>query len=188
LKTRRSCQSQAMHAVLQKSLPHDALLATHRGGKHPELWGGYGDCFVVSIDRTVALAEFVVAFYTSPVFRIERWILRVAAGAPSTDQEARDLMAGSRDSFAVWSVAERTDTQLLMGDRYGKTRSWFRVTPQESAATLLQFGSAVAARRRANGSSGMGGGFRLLLEFHRFYSKVLLRSAWKQLDRAPRPF
>ena len=176
-----------MHAVLQKSLPHDALLATHRGGKHPELWGGYGDCFVVSIDRTVALAEFVVAFYTSPVFRIERWILRVAAGAPSTDQEARDLMAGSRDSFAVWSVAERTDTQLLMGDRYGKTRSWFRVTPQESAATLLQFGSAVASRSNSGAvPRARGSLFGLLLKFHVVYSQVLLHAAKRGVMRKQR--
>jgi len=33
---------------------------------------------------------------------------------------------------------------------YGKTRSWFRVTPQEPVGTLVQFGSAVTARRRAN--------------------------------------
>jgi hypothetical protein len=172
--------------VLQRPLPEDALLATYRGGQDPESWDGAGDCFAVPIDRTVALAEFVVAFYTAPVFRVERWILRVVAGAPSTDQEARDLVAGSRDSFAVWRIAERTDTQLLMCDRYGKTRSWFRVTPQDSAATLLQFGSAVAARRRTTGSVGMGGGFRLLLGFHRFYSKLLLRSAWKQLHSAAR--
>jgi len=176
-----------MHSVLQKPLPEDALLRTYRGGKHPELWGRYGDCFLVPIDRAVALAEFVVAFYTAPVFRIERWILRVFAGAPSTDQQARDLMAGSRNAFAVWSVAERTDTQLLMCDRYGKTRSWFRVTPWDSAGTLLQFGSAVAARRRTNGSPQMRAGFTVLLAFHRFYSKLLLRSACKQLQRTPRP-
>jgi hypothetical protein len=169
--------------VLQKPLPQDALLMTYRGGKHPELWGGYGDCFFIPIDRTVSLAEFVVAFYTAPVFRLERLILRVAVGAPSSDEEARQLAAGLRDAFAVWMVGERTATQLLMCDRYGKTRSWFRVTPQESGVTLLQFGSAVAGRRRANGSTGMNAGFNMLVGFHRFYSKLLLRSARKRLLR-----
>ena len=179
--------SPTMHTVLQGPLPEDALLKTYRGGKHPELWGAYGDCFSASIDRSVSLAELVVAFYTAPVFRIERLILHVLAGSPSSDEEARQLVAGLRDSFAVWRVAERTETQLLMCDRYGKTRSWFRVTPQEPRGTLLQFGSAVTARRRANESLRLSPVFSMLLGFHRFYSKILLRSTLRQLLRTPTP-
>ena len=175
-----------MPTILQRPVPDDALLKTYRGGKHPERWTGYGDCFVVPIDRTVSLAEFVVAFYTTPLFRIERLILRVLAGAPSSDGEARQLAAGSRDSFAVWQLSERTETQLLMSDRYGRTRSWFRVTPQESGGTLLQFGSAVAARRRANGSERMSGGFSPLLGLHRLYSRMLLRATKRRLQRTRR--
>ena|SRR6266850_151549 len=77
------CHSPSMHTVLQGPLPEDPLLKTYRGGKHPELWGAYGDCFSASIDRSVSLAEFVVAFYIAPVFRIERLILHVLAGSPS---------------------------------------------------------------------------------------------------------
>jgi hypothetical protein len=169
------------HTVLQEPLAEDALLKTYRGGKHPELWGAYGDCFSATVERRVALAAWVVAFYTARVFRIERAILRTLAGSPSTDEDARQLAAGLRDSFAIWQVAERTETQLLMSDRYGRTRSWFRVTPLDSGGTLLQFGSAVAATRRANQSLGMGARFNLLLGFHRFYSKTLLRSALRNL-------
>jgi hypothetical protein len=172
-----------MPTILQKPVPEDALLRTYRGGQHPERWDGYGDCFVVPIDRAVSLAEFVFAFYTTPLFRIERLILRVLARAPSSDGEARQLAAGSRDSFAVWQLSERTATQLLMGDRYGRTRSWFRVTQQEPSGTLLQFGSAVAARRRANESEGMSARFNLLLGFHRFYSRMLLCSTRRRLQR-----
>jgi hypothetical protein len=172
-----------MQPVLQIALPEDALLKTYRGGRHPETWDGYGDCFVLSIDRAVSLAEYVLAFYTAPLFRIERVILLVLAGSPSSDEEARQLAAGLRDSFAVWKVSARTETQLLMSDRYGKTRSWFRVTPQESGSTLLQFGSAVAARAGANGSARMSGGFSVLLGFHRLYSRRLLRSTKRQLLR-----
>jgi hypothetical protein len=167
--------------VLQEALAEDALLKTYRGGKHPELWGAYGDCFSATVERRVSLAEWVVAFYTGRVFRIERAILRRLAGSPSTDEDARQLAAGLRDSFAMWQVAERTETQLLMGDRYGRTRSWFRVTAQRPGGTLLQFGSAVAATRRADRSLGMGVRFKLLLGFHRWYSKILLRSAVRNL-------
>ncbi len=170
-----------MNTVVQESLPEDALLKTHRGGTHPEMWNGYGDCFSLPIDRQVSLSEYVIAFYTAPLFRIERLILRVLAGSPSSDEEARQLVAGLRDSFAVWRISARTETQLLMSDRFGRTRSWFRVTPQESGGTLLQFGSAVAAKRGASGSARMSGGFSLLLGFHRLYSRMLLRSTMKQL-------
>ena len=124
------------------------------------------------------LAEFVFAFYTSPVFRIERLILRILAGAPSTDSEARRLAEGSGTSFAIWRVGERTATQLLMCDRYERTRSWFRVMALNDGTTLLQFGSAVASgsdhRTRAMARGNL---FRLLLKFHVVYSQVLLHVA-----------
>ena len=173
-----------MHTVVQEPLPRDSLLATYRGGRHPELWEGYGDCFSLTLDRPVSLAAYVLAFYTSPLFRIERFILRVLAASPSSDDDLQQLMAGSRHTFAAWQVAARTETELLMQDRYGRTRSWFRVTPQSSESTLLQFGSAVAAKRKANGPARMGTSFNLLLGFHRLYSRLLLRAARKQLLRA----
>jgi hypothetical protein len=150
---------------------------THRGSVHPERWGRSGDCFAVSVDREVTLAEFVFAFYSSPVFRIERLILRVLVGAPSSDSDARAVADGSGGSFAVWYVGERTATQLLMCDRYERTRSWFRVVPMSGNRTLLQFGSALAARGGRTRSGPHGRGFRLLLGFHVLYSQALLHAA-----------
>ena len=103
-----------MPAIAQCPVTEDSLLRTYRGDKHPERWGHYGDCFAVSVGRAVTLGEFVLAFYTSPVFRVERWILRVVAGAASTDGEARALEEGRRQAFAVWTVGARTVDQLLM--------------------------------------------------------------------------
>lgn len=170
-----------MQTVREEPLADDALLRTYREGKHPELWDGYGDCFFLGVDRPVSLARFVAAFYTSPLFRVERLILSLALGAPASDDDVRQLAAGARDTFAVWQVSARTETQLLMSDRYGRTRSWFRVVPQASGGTLLKFGSAVAAKRGAQGTGRMGGGFNLLLGFHRLYSRMLLRSARRRL-------
>jgi hypothetical protein len=116
-----------MFSVVRESVPDDALLKTYRGGARPGRWGRYGDCFSVNVDGAVSLADFVFAFYTSPVFRIERLILRILIRTPSSDAEARALADGSAASFAVWYVGERTATQLLMCDRYERTRSWFRV-------------------------------------------------------------
>src|ERR1700692_1862150 len=121
----------------REPVPEDALLKTYRGGVRPERWGEYGDCFSVVVDRTVRLADFVSAFYTSPVFRIERLILRALLGTRSSDSDARALADGSAAAFAVWYVGERTATQLLMCDRYERTRSWFRVVALSGGRTLL---------------------------------------------------
>jgi len=73
-----------MFSVAQDAVPDESLLRTYPGGARPECWRGQGDCFAVSVDRVVTLAEFVFAFYTSPVFWIERLILGLLAGAPSS--------------------------------------------------------------------------------------------------------
>jgi hypothetical protein len=171
---------------LRESVPEESLLVTYRGGVHPEHWGRYGDCFAVTVDRVVNLAEFVFAFYSSPVFRIERLMLRVLVGAPSSDSDARAVAGGSAGSFAVWYVGARTATQLLMCDRYERTRSWFRVVPMSGDRTLLQFGSAVAARGVPTRSGSRGGGvFRLLLGFHVLYSQALLHAAKLGVMKTP---
>jgi len=133
----------------------------------------------------VTLSEFVFAFYTSPVFRMERLILRVLAGAASTDGQARELAEGREETFAVWTVGARTVDQLLMCDRYDKTRSWFRVMAQGAGVTVLQFGSAVAGRRRGDGTRGMSRAFGLLLGFHRLYSRMLLKAAARRCGGTP---
>jgi hypothetical protein len=167
-----------MLSVTREPVTDDALLKTYRGGARPERWGKYGDCFSVTVDRAVSLADFVFAFYTSPVFRIERLMLRAFIGALSSDSEARSLADGSSASFAVWYVGKRTATQLLMCDRYERTRSWFRVVVLDGGRTRLQFGSAVAAAHDDQaGTKALGGPFRLLFGFHVLYSQVLLRAA-----------
>jgi hypothetical protein len=174
-----------MFSIIQEAAPEDALLKTYRGGVHPERWGSYGDCFSVRVERAVSLQDFVFAFYTSPVFRIERWLLRAFIGAPSSDRGARALADGSAASFAAWYVGDRTATQLLMCDRFERTRSWFRVLALDGGGTLLQFGSAVAAggRDRGTGPAAQRRGFRPLLGFHVLYSQLLLNAARNSLNR-----
>jgi hypothetical protein len=105
---------------------------------------------------------------------------------PSSESDARALADGSAASFAVWYVGERTATQLLMCDRYERTRSWFRVVSLDGGRTLLQFGSAIAAAHadRAGGTAP-GGRFRLLLRFHVAYSQLLLHAAKIGVTKTP---
>jgi hypothetical protein len=174
-----------MFSVTQETVPEDSLLRTYRGGPRPESWRESGDCFTVTVDRATDLAEFVFAFYTSPVFRIERLILCLLAGAPSTDAEALRLAEGSGASFAIWRVGERTATQLLMCDRYERTRSWFKVVPIDEGHTSLQFGSAVASRGSQETESRWRGYlFKRLLRFHVVYSQILLNAAKRGVVRS----
>lgn len=167
-----------MFSITRESVPDDALLRTFRGGTHPEQWGRYADCFAVGVDRNVSLAEFVFAFYTSPLFRIERGLLRLLINAPSSRSDARAVAGGTSDTFSAWYVGQRTATQLLMCDRYERTRSWFCVAPANGGGTRLRFGSAVAAKRNKNTRApAPGGGFNFLLWFHILYSRMLLRAA-----------
>ena len=173
-----------MLGVSQQPVPEDSLLRSWQGGEHPERWLGTGDCFTVRVERPVTLAEFVAAFYTAPVFRLERWILKVMLKTASSDAEAAALAAGQRDTFAVWVLGTRTETQLLMCDRYGRTRSWFAVVPDGAGATTLRFGSAVArAPATAPGGERPGLLLGLLGRFHVRYSEVLLNAARRQLLR-----
>ena len=164
-----------MLSVSRQEPAEDSLLKTYRGGPHPERWGRYGDCFSVVIERPVTFADFVYSFYTSPVFRVERRLLGYA-GAGAGNSDARALADGRSSAFAIWYVAQRTADQLLMGDRYGRTRSWFRVAPLGGETTLLLFGSAIAASSDPRNSRRTPV-FRLLLTFHVAYSQLLLHSA-----------
>ena len=160
-------------------LPDDALLRKYLLG------GGYADCFFIDVGRAVSHAEFVEAFYTTFVFRLERLILSWFASRPSTDMQAWELAAGTLDAFAAWSVEARAPDQLLLCDFQGRTRSWLmRVPSPDNLSTRLYFGSAVVpSPDRHSGEARMGVVFRALLGFHKLYSRILLRAAASRLAR-----
>lgn len=163
-------------------LPPHALLTKYASA------GAYTDCFVTEIARTVSHAEFVEAFYTGGLFKIERLLLRVFISRPSTDLQARQLAAGELNEFAAWRVEARAVDQLLMCAIDGRTRSWLMVSAAEvPGRTRLYFGSAVVTKVGAvnpsTGKSSMGFVFRALLGFHKLYSRALLSAAVKRLAR-----
>ncbi len=161
-------------------IPDGALLDKYRDDESV-----YADCFSTAVSGSVPLASFVVAFYTTWLFRLERVVLKLLAGKPSSDRDARRLADGDADAFAAWEVEERSAHELLMCDFRGRTRSWFRVAPVESATgprTLLQFGSAVVPRP-GPGKPAIGRGCRALLGLHRAYSRLLLGAARVRLEK-----
>jgi len=171
-----------MPHIQPSSLPSPALLTKYADS------GAYTDCFVTEIARTVSHAEFVEAFYTGGLFKLERFLLRVFISKPSTDLQARQLAAGELNAFAAWRVEGRAVDQLLMCDVSGRTRSWLMVSAAEvPGRTRLYFGSAVVpAVNPATGKRSMGFVFKALLGFHKLYSRALLSAATKRLARAER--
>lgn len=159
--------------------PPGALLARHAGG------GNYTDSYATELPGAVTHAEFVQAFYTTWVFRIERLILRALLGIRSSDAQAAALAAGGVERFAAWSVTARAANQLLLTDDTGRTSSWLMTEPVQDASgprTRLWFGSVVRPRPGADpGRRRLGMPFDLLLGFHRLYSRILLASARRRL-------
>lgn len=139
--------------------------------------GAYTDCYAATVPGSVTLPDFVFAFYTTPLFRLERWLLAKALGLPSTDMQARQLADGTATRFSAWQVEQRAADEILLDA--GQTRSWLNVEPLAgTASTLLRFGSAVVPKR-PGGRFGLA--FHALLGFHRLYSRLLLRAACRRV-------
>ncbi|MFL4470773.1 hypothetical protein ACERZ8_13105 [Tateyamaria armeniaca] len=136
----------------------------------------YTDCFETHLEGDVPLSAFITAFYTQPLFRAERLVLRVAARAPSTDADVAALAAGEATRFAVWQVEGRKDDEILLKDRSGRTCSWLQVAPG-----TLRFGSVVVPVAGRGGTLTLGPVFHSLLGAHKVYSRALLSGAARKL-------
>ncbi len=160
-------------AITALPVPDGTLLDRYRAND------GYVDCFAADLRQSVPLPAFIGAFYTSRAFRPERWLIGAVLGMRAQDADAARLASGESAQFSAWTVEERRENEILMCDYQGKTRSWLMVQPVDSG-TRLYFGSAVVpAKSRVDRAA-----FHLLLRFHRIYSRVLLGSAIRCLQRA----
>jgi hypothetical protein len=168
-----------MAGVRAQVLPTHSLLSRYAAS------GSYTDCYLTEVSGVVSQAEYVEAFYTTWLFKLERLILEWLVARPSTDDEAAQLARGSRESFAAWSVELRAADQLLMCDFRGGTRSWLMAEPAArngGAVTRLYFGSAVVAQQdKKTGQRRLKPQFNALLGFHKLYSRALLRAARRRL-------
>lgn len=168
-----------MNPIIPRPLPEHSLLFRYFAK------GDYTDCFTIDVSGNVSQQQFVTAFYTSKLFKVERYILRWLVAKPSTDRQVKQLASGSIECFAAWSVEERKPNQLLMYDYQGRTRSWLMVeliATGFNTGTRLFFGTGVvAATSRKADRKAMPLPFRPLLGFHRRYARALLRSAAMKL-------
>ncbi|MCW8876556.1 MAG: hypothetical protein OQK04_18665 [Kangiellaceae bacterium] len=156
-----------------------------------ELPGSYTDCFTTTLDLEVSHQQFVEAFYTSWLFKLERWFLTFTVLKPSSDEQARELALGQINKFSAWRVENRAEDQILMCDFQGKTRSFLMVESPKlkdstngKVKTYLYFGTAIVptAKSRA-GKPQLSLFFKGLLLIHRTYAKALLKAARDRLIR-----
>ena len=173
--TQEGCQF--MFTIESFPLPGETLLGVYKRS------GAYTDCYSTEIAGAVTYAQFITAFFTTPVFKLERLILKLAVSKPSSDAEVNLLAEGETDTFAAWSVENRGENQLLMCDFQGRTRLWLMIEPVESGnRTRLYLGSAlVPVKNTKTGVSSFGLTFYALNWFHKIYSVVLLLSAKSRL-------
>ena len=155
--------------------------------------GAFADCYTCEVAGAVSHADFVAAFYTTRLFKLERFVLRWLARCPATDADAKLLGEGKADRFSAWHVEAREANQLLLADFTGRTKSWLMVGPAAGGngapRTQLYFGSAVLPRPRRSTTekARMGVVFHALNGFHRLYSRLLLSAARSRLLRRNRP-
>ena len=169
-----------MFSVEKCAVPSNAMLAKY------SMDGTYTDCYATEIPGRISFREFVFAFYTSLLFKVERFILKWTVSKPSTDAQARQLADGASERFAAWHVEDRSENEILMRDFRGRTRSWLMMAPVSTvsgAGTRLYFGSAVVPIRNAKtGELSLGFGVQALLGFHKVYSVLLLHSAKSRIN------
>lgn len=158
--------------IEETSAPEGSLIAPFAAAE-----GHYADAFRIA-DFTAELPDFIQAFYTTPLFKAERLVLRVTGGLRSSDAEAAALAGGDVARFAAWTVEGRGVDEILLGDISGRTKSWLSV-----AGGDLWFGSVVVPVER-RGKLVLGPVFDSLVGAHKLYSRMLLASAAGKLKVA----
>lgn len=170
-----------MPAVSDRPVPPASLLGRLAAERR-----AFADAYALRLPRRVTLAEFVEAFYTTRLFKLERWLI-ARTGRPSSDADVRALARGEDRRMAAWTVEARAGDELLMHEDSGATRSWFKAEAGEGGTTLW-FGSALVPRRRGpGGEPRFGWMVNALMGFHRAYSRALLKAAARKLGQGPVP-
>ncbi|MEL6915137.1 MAG: hypothetical protein AAFP13_11620 [Pseudomonadota bacterium] len=157
-------------SLRRAEVPRESLLAPYLSEP-----GTHVDAYVVSSGHSVDLSMYVEAMFCSPVFRLERAILQVFAGARSSAAQVAALASGEGSRMAVWTVEARTPSELLLTVPETPIRTWLAVEPG-----VLWFGSVVRAEQ-----GRLPLLMRLSLPFHALYSRVLLWSAARRVSRRP---
>ncbi len=145
--------------------------------------GAYADCFEAKVTCDVpaddAFERFVFLFFDSPVFRLERAVLRLSGKAPKERNNPLALAQGDTDVFAVWRVHQRTETEILMAVPETPVRTWLSLE-KDGGTAELRFGSAILSEEGKDVPHWI---FPVTLRAHLVYSRLLLRAAVRDWTR-----
>ena len=176
-----------MLSIKSCPLPDSALLAKYQKS------GAYTDCYQTEIPAKITQSHYISAFYSTPVFKLERIILKYLLSKPSSADQLQLLAQGRTDSFAAWTVEDKCQNQLLMCDYRQRTRSWLMIEDigrDTAPKTRLYFGSAVVPLKETHTRSSASRqkiftwlSSRALLGFHKAYSVLLLHCAKLRLGK-----
>ncbi len=165
-----------MFHVSVTPLPQTALLQTYAMRK-----GHHADCFQTTINSTANLSDYLEAFFASPIMKIERKLLGLF-GYPSSQGDLEKLAHAMSDTFAGWTVEKRDDAQILLSVFGNGIRTWLMCQSDQNQTTLY-FGSGVVPKNPEADQPKLGWPVAALMGFHTFYSKLVLWSARRQLER-----
>ncbi|MBE7636584.1 hypothetical protein GUA87_06980 [Sneathiella sp. P13V-1] len=166
-----------MKQVRKSPLPDPSFMQLYK-----DTLGCQVDCFCVEVPTPITMEQYITAFFDSPVFKLERFILKIAAKSPTTRQGVENLASGKSDQFAMWKVEQRSENELLLAVQNSPIRTWLTLRPGEDDTTHLYFGSAVLPEETDKlGNPRTGFLFRALGWFHEGYSKVLLWAAVREI-------
>ncbi|GLX78586.1 hypothetical protein tinsulaeT_19260 [Thalassotalea insulae] len=147
--------------------------------------GAHTDCYYIDIPKKVTLTQYIEAFYTTPVFKIEHIILSIFAKKHVSNNDISALANGNSNQFSIWTVEDKSNNQILLCEFTKSTRSWLMTASLEhlnQPVTRLYFGSVVVPRTvSSSGKSTFGILFHVFSGFHKLYSRALLKSAFNAL-------
>lgn len=103
-----------MSMALPCEVPLNSLLRRYKDSV------GFADCYVTEVPGTVTQEAYIVAFYTSALFKVERTVIKYAVARPSTDDDVRRLATGRADGFSAWRIEGQSESELLLADVTGR--------------------------------------------------------------------
>ncbi|KAJ3240938.1 hypothetical protein HDU81_002441 [Chytriomyces hyalinus] len=160
----------AVHALTTRlDLPQSALLARHAKDRDAVLVDLYQMRLPKALFQTPSVAEYAKSFAYSPVFSLERVLLKLARVA--TDISVPDRFEVG-DRMAAWCVIERLDDnqELLMAWGHDWTpmngTTYFKLV-DEADSVKIQFGSGLMLPKGTSVNP-------VILHLHGFYSRCLI--------------
>eukprot|EP00045_Choanoeca_perplexa_P002911 m.27622 g.27622 ORF g.27622 m.27622 type:complete len:189 (-) comp11764_c0_seq1:101-667(-) len=166
----------AIRHVSRRDVPNGSFLKSMKDE-------GYNcDTFVLPLPNAppADLNKYIRAFFSSPVFQLERYVLQYAAGISIEDQDIRKCGFEVGDKLGVWGVTERCDNEALALWSQGSTDgcSWWRLEHTREGDPVLMFGSGI---RTNNASKAYRLAMVPLTQGHYLYSRILLWSTGRNL-------